>query len=385
MRTCLCLFIWCLMFSCSKNETGVVLPSPGSLHPTYVAVKYYFAPSSLVLQTGYRPLTDSIKDADFAVEITDTVYNYCPNFCIQTYRSIITTKVDPLTGVVSSINSKFVFAKRVGTYTDGTKVITDLQQTFGNFSMNVKARSLGGGSYTSEAIVSQYNDIAQQHVIDTRSFGATTHRLPEQRYYFEVAWGDQGTGTYYWVKPDSIFIWEEKGTSTFFQPSRYADFYKYDIPWYNHKRIDVATYARRSKAACSQFVLQNGDYVGLDFKVGMERSVRYQYGADSAALFTLGKILSPGTDDFFWYYVADFRKNWNNNLQFAEALEPQDFYEWTASGSTDSVYVYSGNTKVFKQAATMQNTVEKDSFGRPVKITHRVSNSSAYKVMEIKY
>ena len=385
MRPFLCIFIMLLLVNCNKSDSVVTQPASNLIIPKYISIKYYGAAGGLVMQTGYKPLRDSIKDADFAVEITDTVYNYCPNFCSRTYRSILTSKVDPLTGVVSSIVSKFIYARQVGTFADGTQVITDLDAQLGNFGMHVVSKFLGDASYYSEATFTQYNDALQQHATDTRMVSALTHRLPEQGYYFDVGLGGQGMGTLYWSKPDTLFFSETEGTATFFQPTRYTDFYKIDIPWYTHQPIDFATYARRSKAVCTQFVLQNGDYVGQNFMPGMERSVRYQYSADSTALNTLAAVLSPGTDDFFWYYLADFRKNWNGYFLFGEALEPKDLYDWTAISSTDSVYAFNGNNKIFKQAATMQNILEKDAGGRPVKITHRVSNSPFYKVMEIKY
>jgi len=68
--------------------------------------------------------------------------------------------------------------------------------------------------------------------------------------------------------------------------------------------------------------------------------------------------------------------------------EANDFYnlsDWSASSSTDSVYLGTGTQRQLKQASSTTNTFEKDQKGRVVKITRRFTNKTLYKVMQISY
>lgn len=377
-----------IIAACTKSSKTATQNPGNETVPKYVTIKYYDNTSALLMQVRYRSVIDSIKDVDFAVEISDSVYNICSPNCILANRSILTIKTDPQTHLMGTVISRQIFSHKIDKNAPPPiDPITDYNPEQNNFRFDITAHTLSGDNvFYLPVKLNVYSDYLQQNSVGNYFFSDNVSVPPLRRHTFMPNEGGQSP-SYYWSQPDSLYFEEWKGTSMFFKPYRFSDFYSLDIPWYTHQMIDRAFYARQSKSVCTQFILQNGNYAsGIDFASGMERSVRYQYSADTTAIAAFVNLLCTGTDDFLWYYIADYRKSSGNGFyQFGEALEAKDFYDWVAVSYTDSVYVVNGNAKLFKQAATMKNTVEKDSKGRLVRITHRVSNSQYYKVMEITY
>lgn len=266
------------------------------------------------------------------------------------------------------------------------------KSTVNNFTLNAPLTSIGpSGISEHSCLLKLYDDPLQQHLSQMFQNSVDWYWLNTKKY-LDVAYGAAGAWNFFELSRDSIYLRETltQSATNYSAESRYFYYYTNEIPWYSRKKQDRSVFYTRSPYVCDSFVLRNGEYVFASpapagiFTSSLERKITYQYTNDTAAIKSFIDAVNPIIKDPLWFYITANAHSFTT-FSVREEGNYTDLYNWMASRSTDSVFLMTGGRRVFKQAATTTNTVERDAKGRIKKITNKTENSLSYKTLELFY
>jgi hypothetical protein len=374
---------------CSKKDSAEPAgPGTNSPRPKTVSITYY-AGSLLLQKSVYRPLYNG--NILSAIDRQDTMFNRPTNYANTIYHTVLTLLFNDNNGTLMQVVSACKKSILVYAYPTGYGFTQEAPAYGTNFKALFSTVMKNGVSLTDVSIIS-YDDSVQQHAVQTVQF-KTQLVMPAAGYFYSASAVNTLARPDDYIETKDSITFSTPTTGQAFSSGRYSEYYSTELPGYRPKSADIGLYSKLGAMKCDRFTLRNGNYntvyLGNDtwgavWEPSLERRIKYFYGPDSMAVHQLMSIINPGQSDPSWYYIAAYMKS-GSGYWFSEGLDTKEIYDWTCSTASDSVFFYTGNIPSFKQASAVNNTTEKDNNGWLKKITHRVSSSSAYKVMEITY
>ncbi|GAA4748906.1 hypothetical protein [Flavisolibacter ginsenosidimutans] len=381
------LLVLFLFTRCSKgNNTDPLATGEKIEQPKKVTLNFY-SQNTLLKKWIYELDSADLTSPVGVIYWTDTTYY--PGADTYFYKVRQAYVYNPAAGLFNSFESRNYRSGYV--YHDVNQFVLQ-ESPVNNFKLSTLYTS-GSTRLGYTSVLKLYSDFQQQKV----SLSYQNDLFVTQRgdtKYAEIYYANYGPHNYFNFNKDSIYLQEAVRPGTGFTNEtpqmRYYYYYTKEIPWYSPKIEDRSVFYTRSPYLCDSFVLRNGDYVyptptsfGI-FTSALERKVVYQYTKDTTAIKSFIDAVNPIAKDPLWFYITA-NANTFATYSVREGGNYTDLYNWMSSRSTDSVFLMTGGRRVFKQAATTTNTVERDAKGRISKITNKTDNSTSYKTLELSY